>query len=735
MATLILTTVGTILGGPIGAAIGAVAGQAIDAEIFKPAGRQGPRIADLRVQTSTYGAQVPGIFGRMRVAGTVIWATDLIESSSKSGGGKGRPSVTTYNYSCSFAVALSSRPITRIGRIWADGNLLRGEAGDFKAGVGGFRVYTGAPDQMADPLILADCGADVTPAWRDFAYVVFEGLQLADFGNRIPSLTFEMVADEAPVPLSRIAASLRGGAAVGFAGDTPEPELDGYAAVGENAGDAIAPLIAGYALQIRGDAAGLSLTAGVPNAELLAESGDLRSSNGRQLDVREEERQPIDRVPRRLSVRYYDPDRDYQTGIQSAERQSAGREEVQVDLPALMSATAARQAAAQSLRRRFLGRRTVRMERGWRALGHSPGDVVSIGTGGAWRIETLEWESAAVRLTLVAVPSGTHAPMLAADAGQNVRQRDRLIGPTHLALIETPQLTDTLVEVPQVFAAACGGSGAWRPAALFARSEAGGGYEQIGAIRQAAVIGLTVSALPGGSSCLIDMASSVDVVLHDSDAILAPASDAALINGANACMVGDELLQFGRAEEIGPRVYRLSRLLRGRRGTERFMAGHGPDETFIALQSDALFGIDGQQAIAGRLLEVAAQGVGDAALVSVQRTVTGRALTPPSPVHLRVAGSPAAGLDIIWIRRSRLGWAWSSGSDAPLGEEQESYLVEISYGGTVLRSVEVGTTGWFYPPDAISADLAVAGASGLSVHVRQRGTFGLGEPVVRTLDI
>jgi hypothetical protein len=734
MATLILTTVGTILGGPIGAAIGAVAGQAIDAEIFKPAGRQGSRIADLRVQTSTYGAQVPGIFGRMRVAGTVIWATDLIESSSRSGG-KGRPSVTTYNYSCSFAVALSSRPITRIGRIWADGNLLRGEAGDFKAGVGGFRVYTGAPDQMADPLILADCGADATPAWRDFAYVVFEGLQLADFGNRIPSLTFELVADEAPVPLSRIAASFRGGAAVGFAGDTPEPELDGYAAVGDNAGDAISPLLSAHALQMRGDATGLSLTAGVPSAELLTESGDLRLSNGRQLDVREEERQPIDRVPRRLSIRYYDPDRDYQTGIQSAERQSAGREEVQVDLPALMSATAARQTAAQLLRRRFLGRRTVRMERGWRALGHTPGDVVSIGTGGAWRIETIEWESAAVRLTLVAVPSGTHAPMLAADAGQNVRQRDRLIGPTHLALIETPQLTDTLVETPQVFAAACGGSGAWRPAALFARSEAGGGYEQIGAIRQAAIIGATASALPERMSCLIDMASSVDVVLHDSDAILAPASDAALINGANACMIGDELLQFGRADEIGPRTYRLSRLLRGRRGTERFMAGHGLDETFIVLQSDALFGIDGQHAIGGRLLEVAAQGVGDAALVSVQRTVAGRALTPPSPVHLRVVGNPAAGLDIGWIRRSRLGWAWSSGSDAPLGEEQESYLVEISYGGGVLRSVEVGTPGWFYPPDAISADLVVAGASGLSVHVRQRGTFGPGEPVVRNLGI
>ncbi len=84
MATLVFTVIGMALGGPIGGAIGALAGQALDAQIFKPKGRTGPRLADLDVQTSRYGAQVPRIFGRMRVAGTVIWATDLRESSSTS---------------------------------------------------------------------------------------------------------------------------------------------------------------------------------------------------------------------------------------------------------------------------------------------------------------------------------------------------------------------------------------------------------------------------------------------------------------------------------------------------------------------------------------------------------------------------------------------------------------------------------------------------------------------------
>jgi hypothetical protein len=79
---LFLTVVGSVLGGPIGAAIGASIGQVVDhAVLFKPKGREGPRLADLRIQTSRYGDQIPQLFGAMRVAGTVIWATDLDRAS------------------------------------------------------------------------------------------------------------------------------------------------------------------------------------------------------------------------------------------------------------------------------------------------------------------------------------------------------------------------------------------------------------------------------------------------------------------------------------------------------------------------------------------------------------------------------------------------------------------------------------------------------------------------------
>ncbi len=95
-------------------------------------------------------------------------------------------------------------------RIWADGKLLRGAAGDFKSRTG-FRLYNGSEDQPVDPLIASVEGIGTTPAFRGTAYAMFEDFELADYGNRIPSLTFELVADSAPVAIGRVAEEISGG--------------------------------------------------------------------------------------------------------------------------------------------------------------------------------------------------------------------------------------------------------------------------------------------------------------------------------------------------------------------------------------------------------------------------------------------------------------------------------------------------------------------------------------------
>ncbi|MCO5129838.1 MAG: glycoside hydrolase/phage tail family protein [Xanthobacteraceae bacterium] len=203
MAALVLSIAGGALGaafGPVGAIAGRIAGaligNAVDRTVFGTDRTvTGPRLADLDVMASTEGAPIPRVYGRARLSGQVIWATPLEEAVSTdtaSSGGKGglfggpTTTTTTYSYFANFAVGLCDGEIARVGRIWADGKLLD------TTGLA-IRVHRGSADQPADDLIVAREGAAGAPAYRGTAYVVFERLPLANFGNRIPQLSFEIV--------------------------------------------------------------------------------------------------------------------------------------------------------------------------------------------------------------------------------------------------------------------------------------------------------------------------------------------------------------------------------------------------------------------------------------------------------------------------------------------------------------------------------------------------------------
>ncbi|QUS39303.1 hypothetical protein RPMA_11005 [Tardiphaga alba] len=201
MSTLALTTAGGAIGGmfgPLGWLIGDIAGAKLGGMIDKAlsgsgAGRDGPRLGSLDVMASSEGAPIPRVYGRARLAGQVIWATQLEEiagTDESASGGKGFGGAIdgpeTYSYFANVAIGLCEGVIGRVARVWADGKPLDLDGLNF-------RVYRGTEDQPPDALIVAKEGAGHAPAYRGLAYVVFERLPLANFGNRIPQLSFEIV--------------------------------------------------------------------------------------------------------------------------------------------------------------------------------------------------------------------------------------------------------------------------------------------------------------------------------------------------------------------------------------------------------------------------------------------------------------------------------------------------------------------------------------------------------------
>lgn len=188
MAQAVLGGLGQALGGGVGQAIGRALGGMLDQRLVAslgPARQVGPRLEAIRLQSTAEGAPMALALGRARVTGQVIWAARFLEQRHERGGGKGGPRTESYAYSLSFAVAVCEGPIDGIGRIWADGQPLdRGGAT--------LRIHRGTEDQMPDPLIEAVEGGGAAPAYRGTAYVVFEDLPLAAFGNRVPQLAFEV---------------------------------------------------------------------------------------------------------------------------------------------------------------------------------------------------------------------------------------------------------------------------------------------------------------------------------------------------------------------------------------------------------------------------------------------------------------------------------------------------------------------------------------------------------------
>jgi hypothetical protein len=204
MASLVLSTVGNMILPGLGGTIGGYIGGIIDRKLFGPKAPKtyGPRLGDLTVQTSTEGASLPIVYGTMRIAGNVIWSTGLTESSTTTeqgggGSGGGGGSYTTYSYSTDCAVALCAGIITGVRRIWADTKLIYDVGSDatletlLASNKNNIRIYTGSETQLCDPLIQAVEGTDL--AYRGTAYVVFEDLQLADYGNRLPNFSFEVL--------------------------------------------------------------------------------------------------------------------------------------------------------------------------------------------------------------------------------------------------------------------------------------------------------------------------------------------------------------------------------------------------------------------------------------------------------------------------------------------------------------------------------------------------------------
>lgn len=712
MATLVLSTVGSALGGPVGGAIGALIGQSFDQQLLAPA-KRGPRVGDLAVQSSSYGTDIPRIYGSMRVAGSVVWATDLVESDDTSGA-KGQPDVT-YSYSVSLAVALSSRGATSIGRIWADGKLLRGAEGDFKVPVT-FRFYDGSESQAIDPLIGSIEGIANTPAYRGMALAVFEKLELAAFGNRIPFMTFELLADPAAPTIGSILADASAGMIALDASDS----VGGYAAYGKSIAAAVQPLLDCFDLRLFDD--GSTLRSPADAGAIVVDADELGSSTEQTAPKLQREQLAASAVPSTLRLTYYDPERDYQTGEARAVAGEQGANESQRDLPAALTATDAKSLAQQMLARQWAARDRLTLRLPPRRIGLEPGSLVDPSVAaGSWLVGKCTIDGFVTIAELR--PAWQPNTSVAADGGRIVANPDVVAAPTTLALIDAPDITGAPASGPTIMIAASCATPGWTSRGI---TVAGSGqtFATATASRKA-LLGHALTVLAPADPYLIDEVNSVDIELIDGEQWMTSCDDDALSGGANLAVLGSELLQFGTATALGGGRFRLARLLRGRGGTEWAAAAHALGETFCLADANALRALALPISMRGTTISVEDSEDSTASL-----TFAARSVQPLAPVDASAVIDSAGNLNLGWTRRSRSGFAWVDEVDAPIGESREEYRVTIS---TATAAIELTTDQPSLVVDA--SGLAALGGGTAAIELRQIGDWSASMPAQLTVEL
>jgi len=685
MATVLFSAIGAALGGPVGAALGALAGSQVDSAIFGGSSRQGPRLKDLTVTTSTYGAALPRHFGTMRVGGTIIWATDLTEQTSSSGSGKGQPSVTSYSYSSSFAVALASRSIKGIGRIWADGKLLRGAEGDLKVG-GSLRIYDGSKDQAIDPLIASAEGIATCPAFRGTAYVVFEDLQLSEFGNRIPSLNFEVFSDEGPLSL----ASLFGGVVEGIDADFT---LDGI--VGYSCQEALASTLSQFTplLPMLCDAGGSALTITrerlqtTPIAIGEPAIANMKGEFGGKVGL-SRKRSPASENPPRI-LRYYDVALDYQPGAQRAPGKPVSGQPKSIDLPASLTSESAYRLISLAARDAGWARESI----SWRCPDLdpriAPGAIVSLkGMAGIWRVSQWEWREVGVELVLERVSPNCTAALARTSAGQAAPAADLPVLATEIMAFELPWGGSGARDTPSIFAAVSSAGAGWKGAGIYVDTGNGDLVQISTSGRQRAIIGRALSILPDGPIGMFDRTATVTVKLVAEDMALSSVSAHQIVQGGNFAIIGEEVIQFGQAVALGGGVWRLGQLLRGCAGTESAVSSHQAGEKFALLDAIPI-ALDASKIPDSAYVQIGAIGIADANVVQSTIACRGIGRKPLSPVHAHARMAADGSLALSWVRRARAAWQWLDGVEVPLQEETETYVVGF---GSVESPVETWKT-------------------------------------------
>lgn len=717
--------------------------------------QEGPRLDDLTFPKSDWGQQIPRVWGRMRLGGNVIWATDLEENrrvtklgkgGGKGGGGFGKNA--QYEYTANLAVLLCQGPQAGVSRIWinrelkydvspeaTDDSLSRSIdwANDFLA------VYLGTPTQPRDALIESRMGTNATPAYRHRVYLVFEDIP-AEGNIQIEAEVYSACSTSGgrltpqAVPLSQIVQALTLEADLlpeqfettdlntvqvdGFFIQSPAPTRE-----------AISQLMQAYFFDAIETGRGVRYQLkNRPTVENIAmpldrlacyQYGDTRPRNFRDKQT------DSGQLLKELSLTFLNPENNYERDVVRQFRQNSPNSDSRsIDLPIVLPKATAQAICDRYLFEQWIARRSIAFTCGPRYLGVEPGDLLSLdpyGNGPEIMQVNTRTDGANFVTELEAKPYANSFPILGGLGGNGRSLEVSAPGIVTIAPLDIPLLKDTDPDYGLTIVAR---GQRFRGCDIYLSRDNGVSYRFARRIFAETVQGVTLTPLLGTNAPLnqTDTISTVDVRVYAGE--LESVSEERFLAGENFCLIGNELIWFRTATLISANTYRLQGLRRGRRGTDRFRFGHVTNERFVLL-NNYYSQIQLQPADFGKTLHFKALADGQALTEVSSVSLNYQAVTQRtySPQAITATKNPTTGdISIGWSRRDRRAGEREDYNFLPLSESQESYQLTVRSTSAAVRTVTQATTNYIYTQAQQIADFGSARGA-FTVEVRQQSAL------------
>ncbi len=701
MASIALGALGAGVGSLFGATmlgyeVGSTVGSLADMYLFRGQEDVG-KLSSLRVSSSSYGADIPMVWGKMRLGTNMIWAQDLVQVTPSQGGGSAAsPQVVNYAYTCSFAVMVCAGPLSSVDRIWGEDILLYDSSYPGTTGTE-VAIYLGSSTQGQDPTILAASGT--TPGYQDYCYLVFTDLNLTPWGQRVPNITVEVDGGAATVgSIISSVAELAGLQSTQLdVSQGTQPVIGFLSASRKAASSILQPLLNAWPVDLieidgvlRVVARGGASVVTVPEGDLGAAVGTSKAARMRV------ERMDDTQLPRRVDVTFFEEYALYEVSSQTSVRAVMTNVEQSetLTLPMVIDETTARGIGERVLYTRWRERSVYTFSLPLSYLALATGDIVMVPVGG---------QSVRARIILVdmSLPGAIRFQAVpdALDLLTQVAPGDPVVAPiitvygnndvTSLAW-NGNALTDTDAENGLgIYAAACWD--AYQPGvSLFQSRDNGNSWQQLYSFGQFSVMGSCLSQLPNyfDETALFDYTSTVDVQIQRGSLNNVGIWD--IIAGTNSALIGNEVVQFLNAISIGNNQYRLSGLLRGRRGTDYAANSHVTGEAFLLLDGNAQTRIEMPNMLGQSIqLKFVQHGQSLGSVTGTSLFLSGAEYMPYAPCQLAGSRDGSNNLTLDWVRRARFGGQWVDLVDVTESDPPESYVVEIWNSGFtgVLRTI------------------------------------------------